>query len=54
MILVDSRVKGKMTSTQPDCEEGKIDWNGKESLSHGGWLFGQQEMLLVAHHSVKG
>ena len=35
MILIDSRVKGKMTSTQPDCEEGKIDWNGKESLLQG-------------------
>jgi len=30
MVLIDRRVKGKMTSTQPDFEESKFDWNGKE------------------------
>ena len=33
---IDGRVKGRMPSTQPDCEEGKIDWNGKERQLHGG------------------
>jgi len=54
MVLIDSRVKGKMTSAQPDFEEGKIDWNGKERSLHGGWVFGQQAVLLDAKHSVKG